>query len=245
MPRNLIPCLDGQRSLAGFLGAASAGVSHRRPGPALAFPALTIGGRKSLEALLRGVFSKHGATDWYSLQPVRNRAAQLEMNDRHSSEASSAAPHCSHYCLNLLSLHHLSMEELSSTKPVTGTKKVGNLCLRGPKLHHSLAKLGGWTHTQTSPSSCSERGVRPASPGQASLRRSVHVMRLGEQKGPFSQFAPGMSCSLVPWSLRTDFLGMAIMYQSSEKLCISKEPFAGRERRVPEKEKSCLASSGG
>ena len=148
-------------------------------------------------------------------------------------------------CLKLLSLHHLSMEELSSTKPVPGAKKVGNLCLRGPKLHRSLPELGGWTHTQTSPSSCSECGEHPASSGQASLWRSVRVMRLGEPKGPFSRFAPGMSYSLVPWSLRTDFLGMAVMHQSSEKLCISKEPFAGRERRLPEKEKCCLASSGG
>ena len=137
------------------------------------------------------------------------------------------------------------MEELPSTKPVPGAKKVGNLCLRGPKLHCSPPKLGGWTHTQTSPSSWRECAERPASPGQASLRRSVRVTRLGEHMGPFSRFAPGMSCSLVPWSQRTDFLGMAIMHQSSEKLCISKEPFAGRERRVPEKEKCCLASSGG
>lgn len=78
-PRNSISCLDGQRCLAGFLGAASAGISHRRPGPAPAFLALRIGGRKSLEALLRVGFSKNRAMDWYSLRPVRNQVAQLEI----------------------------------------------------------------------------------------------------------------------------------------------------------------------
>ena len=35
-------------------------------------------------------------------QPVRNRAAQQEVSGGRVSEASSAAPHRSHYCLN----HH-------------------------------------------------------------------------------------------------------------------------------------------
>ena len=46
-------------------------------------------------------------------QPVRNRAAQQEVSSGRVSEASSAAPHHSHYCLN----------QLSSRKPVPGTKE--------------------------------------------------------------------------------------------------------------------------
>ena len=34
------------------------------------------------------------------LRPVRNQAAQQEVSDRQAREASSAAPHCSHYRLN-------------------------------------------------------------------------------------------------------------------------------------------------
>ena len=33
-------------------------------------------------------------------QPVRNQAAQQEVGSGRANQASSAAPHCSHYCLN-------------------------------------------------------------------------------------------------------------------------------------------------
>ena len=70
---------------------------------------------------------------------VRNRAAQREVSGGRAKEASSAAPHRSHYCLNHRWHHwhyHLkhprplppSVEKLSSTKPVPGAKKVGDLC---------------------------------------------------------------------------------------------------------------------
>ena len=54
-------------------------------------------------------------------------AAQQEVSGGRVSEASSAAPHHSHY-----RLHHPpqppSVEKLSSTKLVPGAKKVGDCC---------------------------------------------------------------------------------------------------------------------
>ena len=56
---------------------------------------------------------------------VRNRATQQELSGRRASEASSAAPHRSHYHLNHspCPLPPLSVEKLSSKEPVLGAKK--------------------------------------------------------------------------------------------------------------------------
>ena len=69
-----------------------------------------------------------------SPRPVRKRAARQEVSGRHASEASSAAPHRSHYCLN----HPPSPPPPT---PVhgntvfheTGAKKVGDRCVRGQR----------------------------------------------------------------------------------------------------------------
>ena len=58
-------------------------------------------------------------------QPVRNLAAQQEGSGGQASEASSAAPHRSHYHLNHPPCPQ-SVEKLSSMKPVPGAKKVGD-----------------------------------------------------------------------------------------------------------------------
>ena len=60
------------------------------------------------------------------LRSVRNRAAQQEVSGRRVSEASSADPHRSHYCLNHPPPTPPSMEKLSSTKPVPGAKNIGD-----------------------------------------------------------------------------------------------------------------------
>ena len=98
------------------------------------------------------------------LRPVRNQAAQLEVSGGLVSEASLAAPHRSpflhyllnhrsHYCVNhpphrshYRLNHHLhprSMEELSSTKPVPGTKKVGDHCCGEQRRTHTLEPSAG------------------------------------------------------------------------------------------------------
>ena len=67
----------------------------------------------------------------------RYQAAQQEVSRGQVSKASSATPHCSHYCLNhrlhecLNHPHPSSMEKLSSMKPVPGAKKVGDRCSKG------------------------------------------------------------------------------------------------------------------
>ena len=67
--------------------------------------------------------------------PARNWAAQQEVSGRHVSEASYTAPHQFHYGLHLspslfnYHLNHftpLSVKKLSSMKPVTGVKKIGD-----------------------------------------------------------------------------------------------------------------------
>ena len=58
-------------------------------------------------------------------KPVRNWAAQQEVSGGRANKASSAAPHRLHYRLN----HPPAptpVEKLSSTKPVPGSKKVGD-----------------------------------------------------------------------------------------------------------------------
>ena len=62
-----------------------------------------------------------------SLQPVGNPAAQQEVSGGQVREASSAAPHRSHYHLNIHPRPPF-VEKSSSTKPVPGAQKVGNRC---------------------------------------------------------------------------------------------------------------------
>ena len=73
------------------------------------------------------LFSKSGVPN---PQHVRNRAAQQEVRGRRVSEASSATPHCLHYCLNHPPppLPPPSGEKLSSSKLVPGAKKIGDRC---------------------------------------------------------------------------------------------------------------------
>ena len=62
-------------------------------------------------------------------RPVRNQAAQKDVSGGRASEASSAAPHRSHYCLNCPPAHppaQPSMEKLSSTELVPGAKTLGD-----------------------------------------------------------------------------------------------------------------------
>ena len=65
-----------------------------------------------------------GAEDRY-----RIRATQQEVSGRRVSEASYAAAHRVHYCLNHHPPQPPSMEKLSSTKLVPGAGKVGDHCL--------------------------------------------------------------------------------------------------------------------
>ena len=69
------------------------------------------------------VFSMSGVP-----QPVRNRAAQQEVSGRLVREASSAAAHRSHSCLNHRPPPPRSEEKLSFTKPVPGATNVGDCC---------------------------------------------------------------------------------------------------------------------
>ena len=61
----------------------------------------------------------------------RNRANQQEVSGEQATEASSAAPHHSHYSLNYPLTAALDMEKLSSTKLVARVKNVGDCCFKG------------------------------------------------------------------------------------------------------------------
>ena len=78
--------------------------------------------------LLRQGSPSPGPWSGTGLQPVRNRAAQQV------SEASSAASHRSHYCLDPLCPPPRPAEKSSSTKPVPGAKKVEDRCVNVVKL---------------------------------------------------------------------------------------------------------------
>ena len=71
----------------------------------------------------------HGLLLVYSLLGTRPHSKRWADSER-ANKASSAAPHCSHYCLSHppTTNNHPppSVEKLSSTKPVPGTKNVGD-----------------------------------------------------------------------------------------------------------------------